>query len=127
MGAAHVDELLRHDQLVFKPDGKPFDPEAVAKFIEGLGYSFRDETDPATFVVSPDEESRDVFQARRRESPEDGFPHVLLIEAHPKEISVWPSVLEEVLPLSRRFVEWLLATYKCRVTDEQGRELTAPA
>jgi len=118
-----VDDLLEYERLTFVPRQGVFDVDSVAAAIGGIGFPFRDEADRAMFVVSPDAGSRDVFLARRREDPESAFPYVLLIDAKPDEITVWPSHLPGVPPLASQFVHWLLATTPCRISNDEGNEL----
>jgi hypothetical protein len=119
-----MDELLKQECLVFTPITGSFDTEALAAWIGGLGFSFRDEAEPAMFVVSPDAESRDLFQQRRRADPESDFPYMLLVELDPDQITVWPSPLEDLEPLQRQLVERLLAARPCRIESEYGKDLT---
>ena len=122
---ALVDTLLDEEFLEFTPKTGGFDMEAVVKEIAELGFSFRDEADPERFVVTADEELRDEFQRRRREDPESPFPYVLLIRVTRERIVVSPSTFEDEKPMTRRFVEWMLATYPCHVRNEYGLPLDA--
>jgi hypothetical protein len=120
-----VDTLLDEEFLAFTPETGVFDMEAVAQEITKLGFWFRDESDPARFVVTADEESRDEFQRRRREDPESPFPYVLLINAAPERIIVSPSTFDDEKPMTRAFIEWLRATYPCQIKNEYGLALDA--
>jgi hypothetical protein len=120
-----VDTLLDEEFLEFTPVSGTFDMDAVARESTKVGFWFRDESDPTRFVVTADEELRDEFQRRRREDPESAFPFVLLIRATPERIVVSPSTFEEEKPMTRAFIEWLLATYSCRIKNEYGLALDA--
>lgn len=114
-------------ELHIEPEnGSTFDVEAVAARVASLGYSFRDETDPAMFVIAKTEEARDTFRARRKEDPESSFPYVLLIRAEPGIVSVYQDVGGAYLEFSRDFVPWLLSQCPCRVRNESGTSLDLP-
>jgi len=120
-----MDKLPQQERLEFVPCNGSFDIHAIAAAIARLGFSFRDDTDPTMFVVSPDSQSRDTFQTRRREDPESAFPYVLLIKAEPERITVWTSAIPGIEPLTTEFLRWLLASYRCRITNEEGTDVTA--
>ena len=119
-----MDKLLQQERLEFVPSNGSFDIHAVAAVIARLGFSFRDEADPTMFVVSPDSESCDIFQTRRREDPETAFPYVLLIKTELARITVWTSAIPGVEPLTAEFLHWLLANCSCRITNEEGTDVT---
>lgn len=118
-----MDQLFEQEELHFEPTGTTFDVDKIAARIATLGFSFRDESDPAVFVVASDAESRDVFQSRRRADPDSGFPYVLLIRGEPKRVTIYQLVGGEFLDYSREFVPWLLGEYSCRICNESGLEL----
>jgi hypothetical protein len=119
-----MDELFEQEELRFTPLQGQFDVSKVAAAIEGIGYSFRDKHDPATFVICPDEQSRDHFQKQRLQYPDGGFPYVLLIRAEPSEIDVILFAAADLQEYAHAFVDWLSKHFKCRVTNESGTDLT---
>jgi hypothetical protein len=115
---------LDEDELRFVPRHGVFDTEAIARHLATLGFSFRDEADPEMVVVAATEEERDVLQARRRKSPEDGFSYVLLVQLTPDAITVFPSGDAEYAELSAGVIRWLVATDPCRVFNDSEVEVT---
>lgn len=121
---APTDVMLDQVMVVFQPIEGTYDLAVVAGFVEKLGFAFRDEADPSTFVVSSDAESRDTFQARRRADPSGLFPRVLRVVATPGEILVFPAAYAPGLrALSQQVLEWLVETFRSRVTGEFGDDL----
>ena len=122
--AVDMDRLLAQDMLSFTKVSGDFDVEELAAGLAGIDYSFRDEARPERFVLAPEAGTRDQIAAARRADPNSPFPMVLNIEAHPDEVMLWPvSYQLELAALSRRVIEWLLATYKCTVENDVGTAL----
>ena len=122
---AMLDAMLDEVMVVFQPIEGTYDLEVVAGFVGALGFAFRDEADPSTFVVSSDAESRDIFQARRRADPSGLFPRVLRVVAGPSEILVFPAAYAPGLrALSQQVLEWLAETFPSRITGEFGNDLS---
>lgn len=121
---ANMNVLLAQEMLKFTPVSGKFDVDAIAAAIGGVGFSFRDAADPATFVMSSDAESRDAFEARRRADPTSPFPYVPLAEVYPEKVLVWPIVNDaQSRDLSRQLLEWLTASYDCRITNDSGADV----
>lgn len=118
------EQLLDEETLDFVPRSGEFAVDAVAEAIAEIGFSFRDETDPSMFVVCSEEESRTIFQARRREDPSEGFPYVLLIQVSSGKVSVDPMPDSPLRDLARQFIDWLTSEYECNVINEFGTDLT---
>lgn len=118
------EQLLDEETLDFKRVSGVFDVDKVAAAIADIGFSFRDESDPSMFVISSEAKAREIFQARRRADPSRGFPYVLLVQVRPALISVDPVADGALRDLSRQFIDWLTTTYKCRVSNEFGTDLT---
>ncbi|MGH7041770.1 MAG: hypothetical protein ACREFY_06530 [Acetobacteraceae bacterium] len=117
--------LLEEEELRFAPRAGRFDVDQVAARIGTLGFAFRDAALPSMFVVAPTAAMREALQARRQAHPEDGFPHVLLIQVAPEEIHVAPALDGALAGLSAEFVTWLAATYSCQVFNEFGTDMSA--
>ncbi len=116
---------LTEDELRVLPrQGTRFDVDKVAAHVAGLGFSFRDATMPAMFVVAATAAQRERLQAARVAHPEAGFPHVLLIEVSETEIGVAPAEGDGLETLTVAFLDWLIAEYDCRVISELGADLT---
>jgi hypothetical protein len=117
--------LLEEEELRFTPRAGRFDVDQVAARIGTLGFAFRDAAMPSMFVVAPSAAMRETLQARRRAHPEDGFPHVLLIQVAPEEIHVAPALDGALAGLSAEFITWLAATFPCHVFNEFGTDVSA--
>ena len=119
-----IDRLMRQDMLSFSPVSGDFDIDELAEGIAAIDFSFRDEERPDRFVLTPEAETRDQIAAARRADPTNPFPLVLNLEAHPDAIMLWPVTYQpELRDLSKRVIEWLLATYKCTVENDLGTPL----
>ena len=92
-----IDDLLAQEMLSFTLVAGQFDVESLAAAIAGIGFSFRDATDPSRFVITSDAQSRDYFQAARRADPESLFPRVVVLQVTPDEVLVWPSTTMDSL------------------------------
>jgi hypothetical protein len=122
--AVDIDRLLKQDVLSFSPVSGAFDIDDLAEGIATIDYSFRDEDRPDRFVLAPEAETRDQIAAARRADPTSPFPSVLNLEAHPDAILLWPVTYQpELRDLSKRVIEWLLATYTCTVENDFGTPL----
>jgi hypothetical protein len=110
--------------LYIWPRQGEFDVDSIGKFIDRLGYSFRDPLVPDVFLVTEAEEAREFALRYRREQPEKGFPYVLKIKVTPGKVTIHQLASPEEVELSRQFVVWLLAQYPCRVEDDYGTDLT---
>jgi hypothetical protein len=116
--------LLAQEMLTFNPVAGSFDIDKVAEAIAGIGFPFRDEINPARFVISSDAESRDIFKKERLANPKAPLPFVLLVTVHPNEIIVSPIDDDPNLrAVSQKFVEWLTNTYECEVFNEFGTDI----
>jgi hypothetical protein len=125
MTGPSMTSLLEEEELRFEPRKGKFDVAQVAARIGSLGFAFQDEAMPSMYVVASTEAARDKLRALRRAHPEDGFPHVLLIQVAPEQIIVAPALDGALAGLSAEFVGWLAATFPCRVSNEFGTDLSA--
>lgn len=119
-----MDALFDQEELIFVPRDGTFDVDRLSQRILEIGYSFRDEIDPAVFMVCMDEESREYSCKGRQEAPEEGFPYVLIIRVEPEQVMVNQFAGPEFLDYSREFVTWLVENFPCRVRNESGQDLT---
>ena len=101
-----IDDLLAQEMLSFTLVAGQFDVESLAAAIAGIGFSFRDATDPSRFVITSDAQSRDYFQAARRADPESLFPRVVVLQVTPDEVLVWPSTTMDSLRALSREESW---------------------
>jgi hypothetical protein len=119
-----MEPWLEQETLRFVPLSGTFDETLLAERIGTLGFSFRDVADPSTFIVAESAEARDSYAERRLQQPEGGFPYTLLIEITPNQVLVTPPISDELRPLWREFVTWLVGQVPCRVINEFGTDVT---
>ncbi len=122
----NVEDLLEQESLSFHRTSGVFEISKIESKIAGLGFSFRDKTNPSHFVICADAGSCEAFKARREAHPEAGFPYVLLVEAHPDEVLVCPvSDSPGLRKLSREFIQWMLDTYdNCQIVNDDGGDMS---
>lgn len=120
-----MDELLKQEELLFTPTSGSFDVEQVAAAILPLGHALRDATVPSVFLIFMDADSREACRAARAADPKAPLPYVLLIDVKSERIAVNQFAGPEFAPWSRQFIEWLGSHYDCRVTNEDGEDLSA--
>ena len=119
-----MEEWLVDETLRFIPLSGSIDVGVLGARIETLGFAFRDEADPTTYVIAATEAGRDAFRAGRRADPEGGFPYTLLVELTDKQALVTPPGNPALHDAWRQAVEWLLAAAPCRVINEFGTDVT---
>ncbi len=117
--------LLEQDVLTFTPRAGEFDMDALAAGLAAIGSSFRDETRPERFVLTPDIATRDALRDARRADPASPFPFMVNVEAHPDQVLVWPATyLPELKALSRQLIEWLTTAYECDIENDDGTDMS---
>ena len=124
----NIEELLAEENLTFTLKSGTFDVELIAAAIAGIGYPYRDELNPSCFAIFSAPKWRDDCRARRLADPSSTFPYVLLVADKPHSVRVYPvSSQEDLRVLSVQFLEWMLSHYTCRIENEFGTDMTAPA
>ncbi len=119
-----MEEWLVDETLRFIPLSGGLDEAALGGRIATLGFTFRDEADPTTYVIAATAEGRDAFRAQRLADPEGGFPYTLLVELTDKQALVTPPGNPALHDAWRQAVGLLFEATPCRVINEFGTDLT---
>ena len=92
--------------------------------LASLGHTFQDANLPAYFIVCADEATAKWAREQRDIAPRR-LPSAALAVVRPQRVTVGlrGSAADHVL--LRRFAQWLLDTYECRISDDDGNDLTA--
>ena len=118
-----LDQMIDEEELRFEPIDGTFDAERIAIFVEALGPCFRDPVMPGLFVLAPDAATRDQLLQRRHDHPEIPPPFTLLIEVAPASVLVFPVNSGALAGMSRTALDWLTATWPCRITNGHGTQV----
>lgn len=121
------EDLLVEENLTFTPVAGSFDVEAIASFVSGLGFAYRDEFVPSAFALFTSAEFRDACRDARRVDRASTYPYVPVITVQPKEVVFYPVAGQEDLrQLSIQFLNWMLENYQCRIENDFGTDVTEP-
>jgi hypothetical protein len=114
-----IDRLLDQDMLAIYPITGEFDVDVLASGIANIDYSFRDETRPERFLLTPRSVTRDAVMSQRHLNPTSPFPMLINVEAHPDVVMVWPATFTpELRELSEKLITWLLSAYRCKIEND---------
>lgn len=119
-----LDQMIDEEELRLEPTDGAFDPERIATFVEALGPGFRDPVIPGLFVLASDAATRDQLLQRRHDHPDIPPPFTLLIEVAADSVLVLPVNNGALAGMSRAALDWLTATWSCRITNGHGTPVT---
>lgn len=127
MAADGFDQLVQEEALQITPVSGTFDVAAVTAALQRLDFSHAHSATPPVFLIFGDAAHRDSWIAQHARDPGAALPYVLIVHVTPAQIDMGMEIDTDVMPAARRFLEWLTASYDCRLVNSFGTDVTALA
>ena len=99
-----------------------FDIEKIKKYIETFPFTFQDPIDSHVYLLCRNKVSEEYCRQERMNSKP--YPYVGLVYLQPNLISINHLCGEEEFAQCRKFVEWIVKQYSCKITDDYGNDWT---
>jgi hypothetical protein len=116
--------MALHELLTFTPVEGEFDVAGVEGFLATLPFAFREPNGPWLLCGNA---GATHYSRLRLDDPAGGYPYMCLITVAPGEVRIAQLCDEDALAQAREVAEWLHANYRCRISGDEGQDLTSVA
>jgi len=113
-------------EFSLRPTHDAFDEAKIADFLQTFTFTEPDPIKPHVFTICGDTASLNAYQEARMQAKHDAvLPYLgCLVQVQPHQVAVNQYCQKKHRDHARKFVEWLLQEYPCRIFDADGRDIT---